>query len=550
MSREAESKKAEQELTRLRKLPENKQCANCQAPGMPLLTAVVMPFKIFVCSSCKSAHQSFSHRCKSAQMSFWTLEEVRSLEERSGGGNKAAQERYLRYAKDSDRPREGDSDDRIKDFVRRAYIDLRWAAQDNDDRERGGGRDRDRGRVEEEPDRREADRRRDRGGGTRSGRGRDEDLFDPDSAGGGGGRGSGGGRSAAPGASRPAVKEVDFFNPDAAPTGSAAPRGAPANDLFDPDGGSAASRSYTASPAEAGFNPDAPASFNPSAPAAAAGTPFNAFASGPQPPQPWAASAQAAGPAPAAGGLMNLNFSPTGGGPAPAAAPAAGAASGGFDLFGDFVSAAPAAAPQQPAPTPQAAVGLAPMAAGCGAVGAPMMGGQAAWGSAGASPMGQPNAAAHAAMGQQLPCGAGGMQGAMGMPAVGMSMQGQQPGQWGSSAQGGVPPHPALSGGMQPGGMQPGWQQQGFAGGAAWHGGGCAGAAGCAAAQVFGGVGQQAYQQQAMHGGWGQPGAAWPAQQCPQGLHMQAQLQQQQQQQQPVRLEDLKQNLNQLYAAA
>ena len=31
----------------------------------------------FICSDCKSAHQSFSHRCKSIQMSVWTMEEVK-----------------------------------------------------------------------------------------------------------------------------------------------------------------------------------------------------------------------------------------------------------------------------------------------------------------------------------------------------------------------------------------------------------------------------------------------------------------------------------------
>lgn len=32
----------------------------------------------FVCHDCKSAHQSFSHRCKSVQMSTWTMEEVKA----------------------------------------------------------------------------------------------------------------------------------------------------------------------------------------------------------------------------------------------------------------------------------------------------------------------------------------------------------------------------------------------------------------------------------------------------------------------------------------
>merc|ERR1719356_985805 len=103
MASNNENMKAEQELAKLRKLPENKRCANCLEPGAPQLTAVVMPFKIFVCSMCKSAHQSFSHRCKSTQMSLWTMEEVKSLEERNGGGNKVAQETWLANARREDR---------------------------------------------------------------------------------------------------------------------------------------------------------------------------------------------------------------------------------------------------------------------------------------------------------------------------------------------------------------------------------------------------------------------------------------------------------------
>ena len=35
-------------------------------------------FARFICHDCKSAHQSFSHRCKSVQMSVWTMEEVKA----------------------------------------------------------------------------------------------------------------------------------------------------------------------------------------------------------------------------------------------------------------------------------------------------------------------------------------------------------------------------------------------------------------------------------------------------------------------------------------
>merc|ERR1712137_375802 len=86
---------AEKELSRLRKLPENKICPNCGVKESLGFQAIVVPFKIFVCSSCKSAHQAFSHRCKSASMSNWTMEEVAMLDEQNGGGNRLAAANWL-----------------------------------------------------------------------------------------------------------------------------------------------------------------------------------------------------------------------------------------------------------------------------------------------------------------------------------------------------------------------------------------------------------------------------------------------------------------------
>lgn len=51
-------------LNALRRLPENKICATCPYEERMGFKDVCMKFKIFVCGDCKSAHQSFSHRCK------------------------------------------------------------------------------------------------------------------------------------------------------------------------------------------------------------------------------------------------------------------------------------------------------------------------------------------------------------------------------------------------------------------------------------------------------------------------------------------------------
>ena len=81
---------AEKALDKLKKLPHNLKCANCQAFAQHGHGAVVMKYGIFVCHTCKSAHQSYSHLCKSVTMSFWTHKEVDQLRK---GGNKRA--RYL-----------------------------------------------------------------------------------------------------------------------------------------------------------------------------------------------------------------------------------------------------------------------------------------------------------------------------------------------------------------------------------------------------------------------------------------------------------------------
>ena len=92
--------KAEAELRKLQRLPENCVCADCGEERSPFACtlprslspkplahapacdhphtaaaraereskfgfgAVVVPYKSFVCDTCKSEHQSFSHRCK------------------------------------------------------------------------------------------------------------------------------------------------------------------------------------------------------------------------------------------------------------------------------------------------------------------------------------------------------------------------------------------------------------------------------------------------------------------------------------------------------
>lgn len=112
----------EKDLNRLRRLPENRVCPNCFKEESLGFTAVCMTYKTFICGDCKSAHQSFSHRTKSVSFSNWTAEEVKSLDEKHGGGNRMALATYLLYVPEGERPGKDATLDAYKRFIERAYI--------------------------------------------------------------------------------------------------------------------------------------------------------------------------------------------------------------------------------------------------------------------------------------------------------------------------------------------------------------------------------------------------------------------------------------------
>mmetsp|Transcript_39189 Transcript_39189/g.71346 ORF Transcript_39189/g.71346 Transcript_39189/m.71346 type:complete len:644 (+) Transcript_39189:54-1985(+) len=120
---------AEKELQKLRKLDSNKKCPNCgKDGGLAGHNAVCVPYKTFICTDCKSAHQSFSHRCKSCTESFWTKEDVKALKEKYGGGNAAALRTWLAKVPDSDWLKEGDDLNKKKRFIEKAYEEKKYWA--------------------------------------------------------------------------------------------------------------------------------------------------------------------------------------------------------------------------------------------------------------------------------------------------------------------------------------------------------------------------------------------------------------------------------------
>ena len=69
----------------LRLLPENKQCFDCHEKGT--MYCVMVPFGVFVCSSCAGVHRDFSHKVKGISMSTFTDEDIKFLTQQ---GNKVS----------------------------------------------------------------------------------------------------------------------------------------------------------------------------------------------------------------------------------------------------------------------------------------------------------------------------------------------------------------------------------------------------------------------------------------------------------------------------
>ncbi|KAJ1632072.1 hypothetical protein T492DRAFT_868982 [Pavlovales sp. CCMP2436] len=114
---------AEKLLDQVRREPANKTCPNCLKEDKLGFDAVCFQFKTFICSTCKSAHQGYSHRCKSVRMSNWTKEEVDQLKAENGGGNANCMAVWLGNieAQGGRRPVVGAEDRFFKQFIDEAY---------------------------------------------------------------------------------------------------------------------------------------------------------------------------------------------------------------------------------------------------------------------------------------------------------------------------------------------------------------------------------------------------------------------------------------------
>ena len=114
---------AEAALAKLCRLPQNIKCADCQVVAPGGHGAVVMKYGIFVCHTCKSAHQSYSHLCKSVSMSFWSHKEVDQLRR---GGNTRARAMYFATMDPSNAITAASNLVSRKTFVSLAYNEKLW----------------------------------------------------------------------------------------------------------------------------------------------------------------------------------------------------------------------------------------------------------------------------------------------------------------------------------------------------------------------------------------------------------------------------------------
>eukprot|EP00408_Alexandrium_pacificum_P050254 CAMPEP_0171247150 /NCGR_PEP_ID=MMETSP0790-20130122/48343_1 /TAXON_ID=2925 /ORGANISM="Alexandrium catenella, Strain OF101" /LENGTH=160 /DNA_ID=CAMNT_0011714543 /DNA_START=85 /DNA_END=564 /DNA_ORIENTATION=- len=105
-------------------------CVNCKTATPKY---ICLDFVTFVCQDCSDVHRGFGHKIAAIDHSEWTVEEYSEIEK---FGNKAATEEYLAFWNEADFPRPARKEkDRLKDFIRKAYVIKCWQRQPDPRRE-------------------------------------------------------------------------------------------------------------------------------------------------------------------------------------------------------------------------------------------------------------------------------------------------------------------------------------------------------------------------------------------------------------------------------
>lgn len=116
-----EQKRIEEEIKALRRLPGNKECADCKSLSNPY---VCSDYNTFVCTRCAGIHRELGHRVKSVTAEIFTREEVAALKR---GGNVKHNNAYLATWKESEFPKPAaDDTKRIHRWFEEKYTRRRW----------------------------------------------------------------------------------------------------------------------------------------------------------------------------------------------------------------------------------------------------------------------------------------------------------------------------------------------------------------------------------------------------------------------------------------
>ncbi|XP_073129545.1 uncharacterized protein [Henckelia pumila] len=124
-----EEERIENIIRDLLKQPENKRCINCNSLGPQY---VCTTFWTFVCTNCSGVHREFTHRVKSVSMAKFNAEEVSALQ---AGGNERAKQIYFKtWDPQRNLYPDGSNLQRLREFIRHAYIDRKFAGGNSSDR--------------------------------------------------------------------------------------------------------------------------------------------------------------------------------------------------------------------------------------------------------------------------------------------------------------------------------------------------------------------------------------------------------------------------------
>ncbi|KAH0573686.1 putative GTPase activating protein for ARF [Spironucleus salmonicida] len=124
MSLDREQEKLKKQLEALRKIQDNKRCANCASLAVPY---ICIDFGTFICTRCSAIHREFAYRVKSITGSKWKAEEVANIQ-----GNKHDGELYFVGWNSQQFPLPNASNDdtaRARDFIQMKYETRRWTQE-------------------------------------------------------------------------------------------------------------------------------------------------------------------------------------------------------------------------------------------------------------------------------------------------------------------------------------------------------------------------------------------------------------------------------------